>query len=63
MTAIRAPLERGNRGIEAWWARLLQRRMRRAGLLVPDQVIGLAWTGAFDAGQDARRDPALAAGG
>ena len=30
-------------------ARLLQRRMRRAGLLVPDQVIGLAWTGAFDA--------------
>ena len=49
MTAIRAPLERGNRGIEAWWARLLQRRMRRAGLLVPDQVVGLAWTGAFDA--------------
>ena len=47
MTAIRAPLERGNRGIEAWWARALQRRMRRAGLLVPDQVIGLAWTGAF----------------
>ena len=49
MTAIRAPLERGTRGIEAWWARLLQRRMRRAGMLVPDQVIGLAWTGAFDA--------------
>ena len=48
MTAIRAPLERGNRGIEAWWAWLLQRRMRRAGLLVPDQVVGLAWTGAFD---------------
>ncbi len=47
MTAIRAPLERGNRGIEAWWARALQRRMRRAGLLVPDQVVGLAWTGAF----------------
>ena len=48
MTAIRAPLERGDRGIEAWWARLLRRRMRRAGMLVPDQVIGLAWTGAFD---------------
>ncbi|WP_375394916.1 hopanoid biosynthesis-associated protein HpnK [uncultured Sphingomonas sp.] len=48
MTAIRAPLERGNHGIEAWWARVLQRRMRRAGMLVPDQVIGLAWTGAFD---------------
>ena len=49
MTAIRAPLERGHRGIEAWWARALQRRMRRAGLLVPDQVVGLAWTGAFTA--------------
>jgi hopanoid biosynthesis associated protein HpnK len=47
MTAIRAPLERGGRGVEAWWARILQRRMRRAGLLVPDQVVGLAWTGAF----------------
>lgn len=49
MTAIRAPLERGNRGIEARWAGMLQRRMRRAGMLVPDQVVGLAWTGAFDA--------------
>ena len=47
MTAIRAPLERGTRGVESWWARRLQRRMRAAGLLVPDQVIGLAWTGAF----------------
>ena len=47
MTAIRAPLERGNRSVEAWWARALQRRMRRQGLLVPDQVVGLAWTGAF----------------
>ena len=47
MTAIRAPLERGNRGVEAWWAARLQRRMRRAGLLVPDQVVGLRWTGAF----------------
>jgi hopanoid biosynthesis associated protein HpnK len=54
MTAIRAPIERagfGSKGggIEAWWARVLQRRMRRAGLLVPDQVVGLAWTGAFTA--------------
>ncbi len=49
MRAVRAPVERGHRGIEAVWARLLQRRLRRAGLLVPDQVIGLAWTGAFDA--------------
>ena len=47
VTAIRAPLERGNRGVEAWWARRLRARMRREGLFVPDQVIGLAWTGAF----------------
>ncbi|WP_174293289.1 hopanoid biosynthesis-associated protein HpnK [Sphingomonas bacterium] len=47
MTAMRAPLERGNRGIEVWWATRLQHRMRRQGLLVPDQVVGLAWTGAF----------------
>lgn len=47
MRAIRAPLERGTPGIESWWAARLQRRMRRAGLLVPDQVVGLAWTGAF----------------
>ena len=48
MASVRAPLERGTRGIEARWAALLQRRMRRAGMLVPDQVVGLAWTGAFD---------------
>lgn len=48
MKAVRAPLERGTRGIEGWYARRLQRRLRRAGLMVPDQVIGLAWTGAFD---------------
>lgn len=47
MRAVRAPLEPGTPGIEAWWARRLQRRLRRAGMLVPDQVIGLAWTGAF----------------
>ena len=49
MRAMRAPVERGHRGIEAVWARLLQRRLRRAGMTVPDQVVGLAWTGAFDA--------------
>jgi chitin disaccharide deacetylase len=58
MRAVRAPLERGTKGIEAWWARRLQRRLRRAGLLVPDQVIGLAWTGAFT---PARMRDALAA--
>jgi chitin disaccharide deacetylase len=49
MTAVRAPIERGTPGIEHWWATRLQRRLRRAGLVVPDQVVGLAWTGAFDA--------------
>ena len=48
MKAVRAPIERGTPGIEHWWAKRLQRRLRRAGMLVPDQVIGLAWTGAFD---------------
>ena len=51
MAAIRAPLERGNRGIEARWAARLQRGMRGAGMLVPDQVVGLAFTGAFDTGR------------
>jgi hopanoid biosynthesis associated protein HpnK len=49
MRAVRAPVERGHRGVEAVWARLLRHRLRRAGMLVPDQVVGLAWTGAFDA--------------
>ncbi len=29
------------------WTSLLGRRLRRAGLLVPDRVFGLAWTGAM----------------
>ena len=49
MRAVRAPLEQESRGIERWWAGILQRRLRRAGLFVPDQVVGLAWSGAFDA--------------
>ena len=48
MNAVRAPIERDTPGIERWWARRLQRRLRRAGMVVPDQVIGLAATGAFD---------------
>ena len=48
VTAIRAPVEAGHGGIEGWWAKRLQHRLRRAGLIVPDRVIGLAWTGAFD---------------
>lgn len=47
MRGVRAPYEIGAPGIEARWARRLQRRLRAAGMLVPDQVIGLAWTGHF----------------
>jgi hopanoid biosynthesis associated protein HpnK len=31
------------------WTRLLARRVRRAGLLTPDSVFGLAWSGAMSA--------------
>ncbi|WP_318781292.1 hopanoid biosynthesis-associated protein HpnK [Sphingomonas aliaeris] len=48
MKAVRAPLEAGAPGIERWWAARLQRRLRKEDMLVPDRVIGLAWTGAFD---------------
>lgn len=59
MNAIRAPIEPGdvlNRiepgsgrfDIARPWAALVRHRMRRAGLLVPDQVFGLAWSGALD---------------
>jgi len=46
--SIRAPIEPGQKGIESWWAKRLRSRLRRAGLTVPDQVFGLAWSGAFD---------------
>ena len=59
MRAIRAPIEpkavlnriepgTGGFDIARPWAALVRRRMRRAGLLVPDQVFGLAWSGALD---------------
>ena len=59
MKAIRAPIEprdilnrvepyAGGLDIARPWAALVRRRMRRAGLLVPDQVFGLAWSGALD---------------
>jgi hopanoid biosynthesis associated protein HpnK len=60
MRAVRAPIEprallrlvdgtdTGPR-IEMAWARLVRARMRRAGMLVPDRVIGLAWSGAMTA--------------
>ena len=59
MKAIRAPIEprgvlarieagAGRFDLAQPWARLVRRRMRKAGLLVPDQVFGLAWSGALD---------------
>ena len=59
MKAIRAPIEpRGvlkaiepatdGFDIARPWALLVRARMRAAGLLVPDQLFGLAWSGALD---------------
>lgn len=56
MTAMRAPIEPPaliaaidgqprRAGIEHVWAKVLRRRLRRAGVAVPDQVFGLAWSG------------------
>lgn len=58
--AIRAPIEparvlraidgtRAVPGMEAVWAKLVRRTMRKAGLTVPDAVFGLAWSGAMTA--------------
>jgi len=60
MKAVRAPVEpagilaaidgtTGGGIVEAVWARRVRRRMRAAGMVVPDQVFGLAWTGALNA--------------
>lgn len=62
--AVRTPVEPGDvlarvepvtRGLEARiaapFARRLDRQMRRAGFATPDQVFGLAWTGAMTAGR------------
>ena len=62
MKAVRAPVElaaplraidgtRTGPRIETLWAKLVRRRMRRAGMIVPDQVFGLAWSGAMTAGR------------
>ena len=56
MTAMRAPIEPPGviaaidgtprrAGIEHLWAKVLRRRLRKAGVTVPDQVFGLAWSG------------------
>lgn len=58
MKAIRAPIEserllrtidgtRTGPRIETSWSRLVRRRMRAAKMMVPDQVLGLAWSGAM----------------
>jgi hopanoid biosynthesis associated protein HpnK len=60
MKAIRAPIEpravletidgtKAGPGIERLWAQKVRQRMRGAGLTVPDQVFGLAWSGALTA--------------
>ena len=58
MRAARAPIEPAAtlrqiehvRGFDLAlpWAKLVRRRLRRAGLIVPDQVFGLAWSGALN---------------
>lgn len=58
MKAVRAPIEPpellrqvdGTRigfRVEAAWAKQIRSRMRAANMLVPDQVVGLAWSGAM----------------
>jgi len=60
MKSVRAPIEprdvlakieSGTGGIDIAriWALLVRKRMRAAGMTVPDQVFGLAWSGALDA--------------
>ena len=61
MRAVRAPVEPaavldriepgrgGGVDVAAIWARRVARRMREAGLAVPDQVFGLRWSGHMDA--------------
>lgn len=49
MKALRAPVEPGTALAMRWWAGLLAGRARGAGLTVNDRVVGLAWSGAFDA--------------
>lgn len=59
MKSVRAPIEPiaivdaveparhdGAMRVADLWARMLRRRLRRAGMAVPDQVFGLAWSGA-----------------
>ena len=47
LRAIRCPRE--GKGLMAWWAGLLGRRLRRAGYATNDAVVGLTHSGAFTA--------------
>jgi hopanoid biosynthesis associated protein HpnK len=61
LTAARAPIEpaavlaqvepgtRAAAGVTLPWAKLVRRRFRGAGVMVPDQVFGLHWSGAMTA--------------
>jgi hopanoid biosynthesis associated protein HpnK len=49
MRAMRVPLESATPWAMRRWSRHLAERLRRAGLLVNDEVRGLRWSGAFDA--------------
>lgn len=49
MEAVRVPYDRGGSAAMRWWAAQLRRRLRRAGVLVNDRCLGLAWSGALDA--------------
>jgi hopanoid biosynthesis associated protein HpnK len=49
MRAVRVPHERATSWVLRRWSRHLARRLRRGGVLVNDEVVGLRWSGAFDA--------------
>jgi hopanoid biosynthesis associated protein HpnK len=49
MRAMRVPFDRGAPWLLRWWAARLARRLRRAGIRANDEVVGLAWSGEFDA--------------
>ena len=51
LRAMRVPVEPGAGVMLNWWARLLGKRARRAGVTVNDNVMGLAASGQFDAPQ------------
>lgn len=51
MKALRAPVEPGTALAMRWWAGQLASRARGTGVTVNDRVVGLAWSGAFDAGR------------